>query len=292
MRRQTAFALLIRALWFAGGPACGKGPGTPGPSSSTGQAAEEQKPVRYENEIIIRNLTSDTVTYTVHPMAAPDTSSLHTLRPGAIDRYQEKMGLIVSYWRGKVERTDTLAPGTPYCFRPDENGATRLYVGSHMREDVQDLAPFVPTPVEVAEKMLAMAKVSSSDLLYDLGCGDGRIVILAAQKYGARGVGVDIDPQRIQEARNEAKLARVESLVTFRVEDAMKTDFSRATVVTLYLLPESNALLKPRLESLLKRGTRVVSHNYSIEGWDSRLVESASVKDSFEVEHTIFLYRK
>ena len=102
---------------------------------------------------------------------------------------------------------------------------------------------------------------------------------------------MDIDPQRIQEARAEAKLARVDALVSFRVEDAMATDFSRATVVTLYLLPESNSLLKPRLESLLKRGTRVVTHNYTIAGWEDKLVESASVKDG-DVEHTIFLYKK
>lgn len=290
MKRRLALALVVLALLGGCFPACRRGAEETRTASTSGPSAEQ--PVRYENEIIIRNLTRETVTYTVHSLASPETSDLRTLRPGAIDKFHEKLGLVLSYWPNKAELTETLNPGTPYCFRPDENNRVHLYIGSHMREDVQDLAPFVATPVEVAEKMLAMAQITGSDLVYDLGCGDGRIVILAAQKYGARGVGVDIDPQRIQEARAEARLTRLDSLVTFRVEDAMKTDFSKATVLTLYLLPESNALLKPRLESLLKRGTRVVTHNYSIPGWDDKLVESASVKDSLEVEHSIFLYRK
>lgn len=291
MRRETAWGLVLLAVLLAWPAACHRAAEPPA-SSSTAAGTGSEQPVRFENEIVLRNLTSGMVSYTAHSLAAPETSEQRTLRPGGIDRFTEKLGLVVSYWHGKVELTETLAPGTPYCFRPDENGVTRLYIGSHMRADVADLAPFVPTPVEVAEKMLAMARVTSSDLVYDLGCGDGRIVILAAQKYGARGVGVDIDPQRIQEARAEARLARLDSLVSFRVEDAMTTDFSRATVVALYLLPESNLLLKPRLESLLKRGTRVVTHNYSIHGWESKLIASASLKDSRGAEHTIFLYRK
>ncbi len=290
MKRRIALALVVLALLAGCFAACRRSADESQTSASVERSSEE--PVRYENEIIVRNLTRETVTYTVHPLASPETSGLRTLRPGAIDKFHEQLGLVVSYWRDKVEVTETLSPGTPYCFRPDENNRVHLYIGSHMREDVQDLAPYVATPVEVAEKMLAMARVTASDLVYDLGCGDGRIVILAAQKYGAQGVGVDIDPQRIQEARAEARLTRLDSLVTFRVEDAMKSDFSKATVLTLYLLPESNALLKPRLESLLKRGTRVVTHNYPIVGWESKLVESASIKDSSDVEHTIYLYRK
>jgi SAM-dependent methyltransferase len=290
MKRTTAFALLVLVLLAALAGACRReAVEERGPSGSGG--ASEQ-PVRYENEIVVRNLTDRIVTYTVHPLAAPDTSELRTLRPQGVDKFHESLGLVVSYWRDKVDVTQTLDPGTPYCFRLDEDGQVHLYIGSHMRDDVQDLAPYVPTPVGVAEKMLAMAKVTSSDLVYDLGCGDGRIVILAAQKYGAHGVGVDIDPQRIQEARAEARLARVDALVSFRVEDAMATDISKATVVTLYLLPESNTLLRPRLESQLKRGARVVTHNYTIQGWEGRLVDSVSIKDSSGVEHTIFLYRK
>jgi ribosomal protein L11 methylase PrmA len=102
------------------------------------------------------------------------------------------------------------------------------------------------------------------DVVYDLGCGDGRIVIAAAKKYGTRGVGVDLDPARIREARANAKKAGVENLVTFRVGDLFKTDLREATVVTLYLLPELNRRLKPKLFAELKPGARVVSHDFDM----------------------------
>ena len=112
--------------------------------------------------------------------------------------------------------------------------------------------------------MLALADVTKADVVYDLGCGDGRIPIAAAQKYGARGVGVDIDPKRIEESRANAKAAGVEHLVEFRVEDVMTTDVSNATVVTLYLLSSSNAKLRPILTKQLKPGARIVSHAFSM----------------------------
>ncbi len=108
-------------------------------------------------------------------------------------------------------------------------------------------APFVATPSDVVDRMLALAQVRAGDVVYDLGCGDGRIVIAAARRHGARGVGVDIDPARIEEARANARQAGVEHLVTFRVEDARTTDLSDATVVTLYLVAALNAELRPRL---------------------------------------------
>jgi len=124
--------------------------------------------------------------------------------------------------------------------------------------------PFVPTPPEVVEKMLDMAGVQPSDVVYDLGCGDGRIVIAAARKYGARGVGIDIDPRRITEARVNARNEGVASRVHFRVGDLFKSDFSRASVVTLYLLPQINQRLRPQLWRQLKVGTRVVSHEFDM----------------------------
>jgi len=128
-------------------------------------------------------------------------------------------------------------------------------------------APFVATPPDVVDRMLALAQVSATDVVYDLGCGDGRIVIAAARTYGARGVGVDIDPARIEEARANARRAGVEHLVTFRVEDARTTEISEATVVTLYLVAALNAQLRPRLASQLRPGTRIVSHNFPIGDW-------------------------
>lgn len=124
--------------------------------------------------------------------------------------------------------------------------------------------PYVPTPQEVVDKMLDLAKVGKNDTLFDLGCGDGRIVVTAAKERGARGTGIDIDPTRIAEAKENAKKAGVSDRAQFRVGDLFKTDFSSATVVTLYLLPTINAKLRPQLWKQLKVGTRVVSHAFDM----------------------------
>ena len=127
--------------------------------------------------------------------------------------------------------------------------------------------PYVPTPQPVVDGLLKLAKVTASDVVYDLGCGDGRIVITAAKEYGATGVGVDIDPQRIKEANANAKKAGVTDKVKFVKGDIFKTDFSNATVVTLYLLPEINLRLRPMLLKQLKPGTRIVSHVFNMGDW-------------------------
>ena len=119
--------------------------------------------------------------------------------------------------------------------------------------------PYVPTPEDVVEAMLKLANVTKNDVVYDLGCGDGRIVITAAQKYGARGVGVDINPERIQDSNANAKKAGVTDRVKFVQQDLFETDFREATVVMLYLLPDVNLRLRPKLLSELKPGTRIVS---------------------------------
>ena len=127
--------------------------------------------------------------------------------------------------------------------------------------------PYVPTPYEVVDEMLEMAEVTESDILYDLGCGDGRIVITAARRLGTRGYGVDIDPERIQECHSNAESADVQSLVTFLNQDLFETDFSRASVLTLYLLNSVNMRLRPKILAELKPGTRVVSHDFSMGEW-------------------------
>ena len=133
----------------------------------------------------------------------------------------------------------------------------------------ESLAPYVPTPQDVVERMLDLAGVGRNDVVYDLGCGDGRIVITAAKKYGARGVGVDIDPVRIAESNANAEAAGVAALVEFRLQDAMTVDVSPATVVTLYLLGSSNRKLRPILTRQLKPGARIVSHAFSMGDWDA-----------------------
>ncbi|HWP43420.1 MAG TPA: class I SAM-dependent methyltransferase [Blastocatellia bacterium] len=127
--------------------------------------------------------------------------------------------------------------------------------------------PYVPTPHEVVAEMLKMANVTKNDVVYDLGCGDGRIVIAAARDYGARGVGIDINPERISEAEENAKKAGVTDRVTFKTQDLFETDLSEATVVTLYLLPAVNLKLRPKLLQELKPGARVVSHSFDMGDW-------------------------
>ena len=126
---------------------------------------------------------------------------------------------------------------------------------------------YVPTPQDVVDEMLSLAKVGKGDVLYDLGSGDGRIPVTAAKRFGIRAVGIDIDPQRIQEANENAKKNGVTHLVQFRQENLFTTNFSEATVVTLYLLPDLNVKLRPRLLAELKPGTRIVSHQFDMAEW-------------------------
>lgn len=126
---------------------------------------------------------------------------------------------------------------------------------------------YVPTPQEVVDEMLELAKVTKDDVIYDLGSGDGRIPITAAQKYGARGIGIDINPERIREAKENLQKAGVSDLVEFRQQDLFETDISEATVVTLYLLPSLNVKLRPKLFEQLKPGTRIVSHDFDMGEW-------------------------
>lgn len=126
---------------------------------------------------------------------------------------------------------------------------------------------YVPTPQEVVDEMLALAKVTKDDIIYDLGSGDGRIPITAAQKFGTRGFGIDINPERIKEANANAQKAKVTDRVKFLNQDLFQTDISKATVVTLYLLPTLNVKLRPQLFKQLKPGTRVVSHDFDMGEW-------------------------
>jgi len=132
--------------------------------------------------------------------------------------------------------------------------------------------------------MLKLANVTKSDVVYDLGCGDGRIVITAAKKYGARGVGIDINPERIKDARENAKKAGVEDLVRFEENDLFVADIKPATVVTLFLLPQVNLKLKPKLLSDLKPGTRVVSNTFDMGEWQAE--KETRLPDSDDNEFT------
>jgi len=140
--------------------------------------------------------------------------------------------------------------------------------GAALAQDEGDLeVPFVPTPENVVAEMLKLAHLTKGDVLYDLGSGDGRIVITAAKKYGITGVGYDLNPERIREAQENAKKAGVADRVSFRQEDLFQADISKASVVTLYLLPSVNLRLKPKLFKELKPGTRIISHDFDMGDW-------------------------
>ena|SRR5689334_5059407 len=156
------------------------------------------------------------------------------------------------------------------------------------RPDAPQLAPYVPTPQEVVDRMLALANVTKNDFVVDLGCGDGRIVVTAARKYGARGLGVDIDPVRIAEANANAKAAGVTNLVEFKLQDALKTDVSNASVVTTYLLSQSNLKVRPLITRQLKPGSRIVTHNFSMGDWAP--TKSETFDDDTGRRRTIYLY--
>ena len=129
--------------------------------------------------------------------------------------------------------------------------------------------PYEPSTPEIVNGMLTLAHVGKRDVVYDLGCGDGRIVIEAARKFGARGVGIDIDPVRIAEAKENARKAGVGRRVRFLNQDLFQSDFREATVVMLYLWPEVNLKLRPKLLRELKPGTRVVSHSHTMGDWEA-----------------------
>jgi uncharacterized protein (TIGR03000 family) len=153
--------------------------------------------------------------------------------------------------------------------------------------DVTPDVIYVPTPRAVVDKMLRMAEVKKGDVVYDLGCGDGRIVVTAAKKYGCKAVGFDIDPDRVKEANANVRKDGVGDLVTIKQEDIFKQDLSKASVVTLYLLPELNVRLIPQLEKL-KPGSRIVSHDFPMKGVKPKQVFNMSGDDGRE--HTIYLW--
>ena len=155
---------------------------------------------------------------------------------------------------------------------------------------LQVRVPYVPSPEEVVDRMLAVAAVTKDDVVYDLGSGDGRIPISAAKTYGARGVGLDINPDRITDSRANAKKDGVEQLVEFREQDVMTADFSEATVVTLYLLASANAQLRPILTKQVRPGTRIVSHAFSMgPTWPADTVDQFKTGTGDEI--TIYLWK-
>src|SRR5262249_25594822 len=146
---------------------------------------------------------------------------------------------------------------------------------------------FVPTAQGVVDRMLEIAKVTKNDVVYDLGCGDGRIVVTAAKKYGCKAFGYDIDPARVEDSLKNVKKNKVEDLVTIKEADVFELDLSKASVVTLYLLPDLNVKPMPQLAKM-KPGSRIVSHDFDMKGAKAKKVETLKAKDDDgnEREHT------
>jgi hypothetical protein len=290
MKRRTGLILLL-ALAAAGTASYFLlSGGTQFTVDATKQAPRKIAPG--PKEITIRNVTKEAVSYALQNGDGKEKPRPRTLAVGAIDRFPALQTVTVTYKTSGRDMSYSLFPGKPYSFRYDRAGTIDIWQGSHGRADAEDLAPWVPTPPEVVVKMMEMAKVNKDSVVYDIGCGDGRIVIYAAKTFGCRGVGIDIDPVRIDECKANAKRSKVENLVRFKQADATKVDISEATVVALYLLPESNELLRPKFEKELKPGTYVVSHNYIVPGWDKKELTSATVVDLEKTEHSVFLYQK
>jgi hypothetical protein len=256
------------------------------PSSAPAQTAADLQ----KKETTVRNVTASPVPYRIYPAGKPEAAETREIAPGAVDRFRTANALEIEFNTGQKDAVYSLDPGSPYSFRYDQGQTIDLFLGSHGRADAVDLAPWVPTPQPIVDRMLELAAVSDKDVLYDIGCGDGRIVITAARRYGARGVGIDIDKAMIEESERNAAAAGVERKVRFIGMDATKADISEATVVSLYLLPESNALMRPILEAQLRPKSRVVCHNYTIPGWEAKQVQSETVLDENGESHYIYLY--
>jgi len=165
---------------------------------------------------------------------------------------------------GCAQDQDTASKSSADTTTVPRSATAPSIVDSTVEADV----PFVVTPEQTVQGMLDLARVSESDVVYDLGSGDGRIPITAAERYGARGVGIEIKPDLVQRARKRAKLTGVSDRVEFRRQDLFEADFSDATVVTMYLFPEINLKLRPMLFDQLAPGTRVVSHSFDMNGWE------------------------
>jgi len=152
------------------------------------------------------------------------------------------------------------------------------------------LAPFVASPQIVVERMLKIAELKEGETLYDLGCGDGRIIITAATEFGANAVGVELDEGRYRKTLSRIQELKLENKVKLIHGNLLKVDLSPADVVTLYLLTSANEKVKPNLEKQLRNGTRVVSHDFEIPGW--RPIRIEEVSESYGFSHTIYLYEK
>ncbi len=193
----------------------------------------------------------------------------------------------------RVDLRDASALAEPPVEKEKTDAKDKTDARANKRDDDKDIGaelevPFVATPQDVVEKMLEMAGVKKDDVVYDLGCGDGRIVVTAAKKYGCKATGFDLNPIRVKESRANVTKNKVEKLVTIERKDIYEVDLKPASVVTLYLFPEVNVKLIPQLEKL-KAGSRIISHDFSMRGVKPKQTVNMTSKEDMH-EHTIYVF--
>jgi hypothetical protein len=167
------------------------------------------------------------------------------------------------------------------------------YLRGQESQKTEKLAPYFPTPPIVVEKMLTLGELRAGELHYDLGSGDGRVVMMAAQKFGARSVGFEIEPKLFEESRAEIRRLGLQNLASILQQDLLTADFSKPDLITVYLLPEGNRKLAPLMESQMRRGARIVSHDFSFREWKAEQTVTLDVEvDVDGLLHTLYLYRR
>ena len=189
---------------------------------------------------------------------------------------------------GRDWLASTKAAGS-FVLQQEERGRKPALLAARTDEESPYIAPYVPTPQEVVDRMLKLAEVRSGDVVYDLGSGDGRIVITAASRYGVKAVGFEIDPSLVKTSRDNVKEAGLEHLVEIREEDIRNVDLSPASVLTLYLYPTANLRLRSAIMRQLKPDSRVVSHQFTMGTWKPDRIDQ--ITDSTGILRTLYLWR-
>lgn len=243
-------------------------------------------------EIHIHNDTDAEIKFQTRILHTEDEPDVYFLAPGETRTLLGRKVLEFQILPEELSRLYYLAPGEDYSVRKIDGKDFKIFQKVKGYEEAVMLAPFVPSPDQVIERTLSLVGVTKDSIVYDLGCGDGRVVIAAARIYGARGVGIDINPELIEEARQNARASGVEDLVEFRVGDVFQTSLTEATLVYVFLFPDSNRLLRPYLEKQLKKGTTVASLGFDFPAWEDRLTGLHDIVDEDGFHRIVYVYER
>jgi len=245
--------------------------------------------------ITLKNTLTEPVLFLYKPLHEGTIPTRSWLQPGATRGFKGNVHIEIKLLSEELSLRYWLFPGERYVVKDvGLKGHKDLRIFKMVRGDPSavDLAPHVPTPEAVIDRVLELSGVSADSVLFDLGCGDGCVLIRAAEKFGARCVGVDINPRLIRLARKSAAAVGVSSRVTFLHQDIFDTDISSATIVYLYLYPDSLKLLRPYLENNLKIGTTVVSFGYHFPGWEEKRLARIEIEGEFLIPKILHIYRR